>query len=230
MLVTLATTGVATLLVALPSENGPSYRFLRERPGGAPFRWEPCRPILYEVNLAGSPAGALADVREAVARISRATGIRFVFAGDTIRTPEQQEQAGFRRDGIDYLPVLIAWVPSYRFRAYADPEEIVGVGYAHPGVGSESWVYKSGLVILNQDLWLPAGFVNRDSLGPTLMHELAHVLGLGHVGQGDELMWSPDATMADSFPDPFQIRWGDGDREGLRRLGRAAGCVSPVLV
>ena len=40
-------------------------------------RWNPCEPIGYRINPAGAPPGAVAEVREAVARISAATNLTF---------------------------------------------------------------------------------------------------------------------------------------------------------
>jgi len=59
------------------------------------------------------------------------------------------------------------------------------------------------------------------------MHELGHVLGLGHVGASDELMYSPNAPAADSTPNVFQNDWGPGDLNGLEILGRHGPCPSP---
>lgn len=51
-----------------------------------------------------------------------------------------------------------------------------------------------------------------------VMHELGHVLGLGHVDDPDQLM-HPEGTVANTF--------ADGDRAGLARLG--AGACAPRL-
>ncbi|MBD9697901.1 matrixin family metalloprotease [Flavimobilis sp. GY10621] len=47
-----------------------------------------------------------------------------------------------------------------------------------------------------------------------VLHELAHVLGLGHVDAADQVM-APD--LDDSLPD-----LGAGDLTGLARLGQGA--------
>ena len=88
-----------------------------------------------------------------------------------------------------------------------------------------SWVYRSGSIVVNARYPMATGFASRDTLGPTLMHEWGHVLGLGHVADGGELMWSPDVQGADPFPAAMQSDWGEGDLVGLRELGRSAGCV-----
>jgi hypothetical protein len=193
---------------------------------GKPFRWEPCRPIHYELNLTNAPATAIADVNEAVARASRGSGIRFVFDGPTDRTPQEQEASDFRDPrSLDIRPVLIAWLPSAMFGEYADPNQALGVGYGVPGSGNGFWVYETGLVVINADARLHAGFADSYATGPVVMHELGHVLGLGHVPDGGEIMWSPDEPGSDLFPAANVTDWGEGDLAGLRRVGRAAGCI-----
>jgi hypothetical protein len=49
-----------------------------------------------------------------------------------------------------------------------------------------------------------------------LLHELGHVMGLGHVPAIGELMQAAGGGVTDLGP---------GDLEGLRRLGSAQGCL-----
>jgi len=61
-----------------------SYSFLfSDQAGCQPWRFNPCEPIRYVTNDVLAPAGALDDLREAFARITRATGIEFVHDGRT---------------------------------------------------------------------------------------------------------------------------------------------------
>jgi hypothetical protein len=83
------------------------------------------------------------------------------------------------------------------------------------------------VVVIDAGQRIPTGFGSRFSLGPVLMHELGHVMGLGHVGAADELMWSPRVPGHSRTPDLSQTDWGPGDLAGLRALGRAAGCLAP---
>ena len=227
LVVSLTAPGVLALVAFVPWSDGPpAYAFLERRCDGKPFRWEPCRAIHYEVNLAHASPTALADVTEAVARASRGSGIRFAFDGPTDRTPDAQEASDFRDpETLDIRPVLIAWLPSSSFSEYADPDEALGVGYGVPGSGNGYWVYETGLVVINADAPLHPGFAAPYALGPVLMHELGHVLGLGHVPDGSQIMWSPDEPGSDLFPAASVTDWGDGDLAGLQKVGRPAGCV-----
>jgi hypothetical protein len=49
-----------------------------------------------------------------------------------------------------------------------------------------------------------------------MMHELAHIAGLGHSRSPAELMYESTFVATD---------WGRGDRAGLRRVGRQEGCL-----
>ena len=54
--------------------------------------------------------------------------------------------------------------------------------------------------------------------GNVILHELGHATGLEHVSNRSALM---NPTVTSSTPNGF----GPGDRAGLKRLGRSAGCV-----
>jgi hypothetical protein len=78
--------------------------------------------------------------------------------------------------------------------------------------------YVTGQVALNtarDDL--VAGFDDRaTSWGSTLLHELAHLVGLGHVDDPDELMHV--------HPGDGPVAFGPGDLAGLAAVGAAQGC------
>ena len=62
-----------------------AFKFL-ERVGGSPVRWNPCDTISYAVNTDGATSSIEADPHEALARVTRATGIEFVPVGTTEET------------------------------------------------------------------------------------------------------------------------------------------------
>lgn len=202
------------------------FAFLGRSPDG-PYRWNPCQPITYEVNLTYAPPGALADVREAIHRVSEATGIRFIELGTTTRTADMQMGRAFqsRVPGEPrFYPLLIDWVPHEHFDLLADPHRAAAFAIPYRGFGELARTYVSGVVVMDAGGDLPPGFGERFSEGVVLMHELGHVMGLAHVGSPHELMWSPEVSSS-KLPDLWQTDWGPGDREGLRRLGREAGCL-----
>lgn len=232
LVVSLAAPGLLGLLAIAPWWDGPAaYSFIERRADGEPYRWEPCEPIHYEVNLEHAPPWAMSDVEEAVARVSSGSGMRFVLDGRTDRSPAEQRHGRFHElSTFTFRPVLIAWLPAEEFATYADPDEVIGLGFAVPGSGDDWWVYRSGLVVINADAPIPPGFSSGFSLGPVLMHELGHVVGLGHVGDTDEIMWSPELAGGNPLVVSNATDWGNGDLEGLRRLGRPAGCIGASSV
>jgi hypothetical protein len=211
---------------ALRAGGDGEYRFLARGPDGTPYRWDACAPIHYEVNLADAPPPALAEVREAIKRVADVTGYRFVYDGTTVRTADQQIGTAFQSGGTTsrWLPLLITWVPHEHFDYLADTHRAAAFGMPKTGDGAQHTLYESGLIAVDAGGRLAPGFDARYSEGVVLMHELAHVMGLGHVPDGSELMWSPDVSGADRNPDLGLNDWGPGDRHGLEILADHDAC------
>ena len=203
------------------------YRFLDRTSDGRPYRWDPCVPIHYEVNPANAPPGALADVREAVARVGSATGLRFTFDGTTTRTIEQQMGRSFQ-SGVPnaprWLPVLVAWLPHEHFVDLAETRRAAAFALPRTGDGQTYATYESGVIAVDAGIGLSQGFDDRFSDGVVLMHEWGHIVGLAHVASGAEVMYSPDVAGAADAPDAFLDDWGPGDRRGLEVLGQHGPC------
>ena len=190
-----------------------TYTFLQHQPGDPdrPVAYDPCRPIEYELNDTLAPPGAAPLVRDAVDGISRATGLQFEYVGTTDRVPDPDA----RPIGDSREPVLIAWttpqvVPELENRT-------AGIGGSRPQRHefSGDLHYVTGMVALDS----PAMHeVLAGPNGPALaraivLHELGHLVGLGHVKDSNELMHDDNAGRLDLGP---------GDREGLALLGSGA--------
>ena len=193
------------------------YRFLAVI-AGQPLRWNPCEPIHYVVNLGPAPAGSLGDVQDAVFRVAGITGITFEYEGlsDEFPSPDR-DLVQPDRYGDRWAPVLIAWVDprasAFDFEPDGHDAAAIASPFAAPGTG----VLVSGVIVLNAVDPNPPGFTLPGDQGPVLLHELAHVLGLGHVKQRGELMEPYGGGVTD---------YGPGDLEGLSRLGRGSGCLT----
>lgn len=192
--------------------------------GGKAVRWNPCEPIHYVVNLGAAPPGSLQDVQAAVLRLSSVTGIAFTYDGLTDEIPARDRDV-YQPDryGDRWAPVLVGWVDPRTSSFDFDPggREAAGVAgplYPRPG---PSTVYVSGVVALNVADPNPPGFGSPGTQGPVVLHELVHVLGLGHVKAQGELMEPSGGGVTD---------FGPGDLAGLRELGRSAGCLTTPAV
>jgi hypothetical protein len=209
--------------------NGYSFTFVKED-NCTPVRFDPCQPVHYVMNAAQAPTTGVADVDEAFNRLARATGMTFVNVG----TPSEASRRGaYVEDRYPgrWAPILVVWNRQSGDRANV---EVVGAGFP---VRVDD-VLVSGTLSLNSDAVsdrarntpLPAGFAPAPGFGAVgaegvtwgrvILHELAHVLGLGHTRDRDQLMY-PDTAEQTSHTTDYR----SGDREGLRLLGREAGCL-----
>jgi hypothetical protein len=197
----------------------------------SPVRWDPCQPVHFVVNPAGAPAGGVADVQEAFNRLGQATGIAFTNDGTTDEVGRRGPYVEDRYPG-RWAPILVSWTRNSGNRPNV---EVVGTGFPYRAGD----VLVSGTLTLNADAVsdrakntpIPDGYAPAPGFGAigaegatwgrVIMHELAHVMGLGHTRDRDQLMY-PDTAEQTSHTTDYR----PGDREGLRLLGRDAGCLS----
>jgi hypothetical protein len=186
---------------------------------GTPVRWDACSTIELVLDTRDAPAGAREDLDDAVATLREASGLDLVVSGATderpsgSRLPYQPEDHGER-----WAPILVAWAsPGVDGLPLRDTDRGVAIPLAVGRPGARTYV--SGQVVLNADRHdLRPGSADRsDSWGATMLHELIHVLGLGHVDDPDELMYV--------YPGEGPVRLGPGDRAGLRAVGAEGGCL-----
>ena len=109
---------------------------------------------------------------------------------------------------------------------HTDPDVVVGGG-GRPLVVEN--VIVTGHLVLNLDAVtdtdtrrpVPHGFGTGVNWGRIILHELAHVIGLGHVESRTSIM--NEALTQQTIS---SANWGVGDLIGLRHLGREAGCLA----
>jgi hypothetical protein len=201
-------------------QTGPRYTFIETTGTGDPVRWNPCQPIHYVVNdELADYSTAIADVQEAAQRVEDATGIDFVYDGQTDEAASQG-RAPYQPDryGEGWAPVLVAWTAPDTSPIEFSRGNDVALGVASPEFPphGRSDIYVSGWVAVNADYPGPGGFGIPSSVGLTVQHELGHVVGMGHTKVFGELMQTSGGGALD---------WGEGDLEGLALLGRDAGCL-----
>lgn len=201
------------------------------------IRWNPCqKAVTYAVNplQAGKTAAArdsaVADVKAAMHRVSRRTGIPFSYSGRTSEIPNNGggDSWSTRQKSAE---IVIAWVnqsrPKYRSNLLTNS----GSGY---GSGVGGWMMRAwtdskgawhaaigrGFVVLNagHNNLYRTGFGRGTTRGALLLHEIGHAVGLGHVGTTREIMYPTMLSRESS-------RYKYGDRTGLKRVGSPLGCI-----
>jgi len=215
--------GLAAVERLTRPESDPSqHSFLALRLDGSPVRWNACEAIRYVVNPSASPPGSVDDVHEAVRRVSAATGIAFTYEGLTDEEPSRRRPAYQpARYGDRWAPVLIAWVDPSSSDISFEQDGHRAAAVASPIVApGDDQIFVSGWIAMSLEDPNPPGFGVPGAQGPVVLHEMGHVLGLGHVDSQGEIMEPAGGAVTD---------FGPGDLEGLRQVGRQAGCLtSPV--
>ncbi|MEW1813021.1 peptidase M10A and M12B matrixin and adamalysin [Pseudarthrobacter phenanthrenivorans] len=190
---------------APPTEPSSAFKFLETNPDGSPVAYDPCRPIHYVTNGAKQPANGPQLVKEALAAVSKATGLVFIDDGST------NEPGGFQRKafqperyGDRWAPVLIAWIDQSDQPKYA--------GYTHSqwfSVDGGNAIYETGEV----DLSVNPAYNGDDKYElAVLKHEFGHLMGLAHDDDGDQLMTSKAIHQ--------KYDYQPGDLAGLAILGQ----------
>lgn len=186
---------------------------------GVPARFDPCRPVRYVVNGQGAPDGGIEDLHEAFRRAGAAAGMTFAFAGLTDeevtadRSPHQPD-----RYGPEWAPVLVGWV-AIDVPASSPRHDVLGWSARSTleNPGRQNVVVSGAIGLARSETRLGRGFRAGRYRGNVMLHEIGHLLGLGHVDTPGEIM----APTVDGAPGD----WGPGDRAGLALVGRDGGCV-----
>ena len=188
-----------------PGGHATTPRFLFANARG-PARWNPCRVINWRVRPKYLPAGGLGRLSAAVRKISAASGLTYRYAGRTT-----------------FLPFT-----GKKPREAADLYIAVAVQGEHPAIKPGVWGYGTvsvkthrdgvmevvnGYMMLNKAMFGYGPYFPVDNV---LAHELGHTVNLDHVDNYTQVM-NPYSTNVSDY--------GAVDRAGLRRVGRAAGCI-----
>ncbi len=204
--------GPDRLLPAVRGDGVGTYSFLSHQPGDtdAPVGYDPCKVIEVRVNPSGAAPGQVELVRSALDDVSGLTGLRFRYAGTT----DERPRWGPNRVPVVLgeprrSPVLVAWadadeVPELR-------GDVAAVGGSLPLPVGNRVRYVTGGVTLDTDVFDDLAEDRRDEAARAIvLHELGHLVGLGHVQDPGELMNEDNVGLTD---------FGPGDRAGLARVG-----------
>jgi matrixin len=195
-----------------PGDGG--YAFLSTHQDGTPVTWDPCRAMHYVVRASGEPAGGRELVQWAFGQLHKASGLQFLVDGTTDEAPDSDRPAYLRdRYGDRWAPVLVVW------SSPAESSMLTSntLGRAGPvpfgREGKDDLRYVSGLAVFNGPalaLQLRSGDDNKARA--VLLHELGHLVGLGHVPDPYQVMYDTNAYPVAAYR--------AGDRRGLALLGR----------
>ena len=205
-----ADAGLGRMMPA-PRQLGGSgdYTFMMSN-GRGPAAYDPCRPLHVVVNYERAPAGAEQLVTAAVAEVSAAAGLQIVVDGATDElAAESRPTVDRTRYGNRWSPVLIAWTTRERDSRLGDA---VGIGGSQVLEAPDGRLWNiTGAIHLDgatmgEMLERPDG---RERATAVVVHELVHVVGLGHA-QGDGQLMTVDGGGRTTL--------GDGDLSGLAEL------------
>ena len=193
--------------------NAP-YSYLEYQNSSSPYpvRWNPCQTIHYVVNLSNAPSYGLQLVQEVFAELSQATGMTFQYDGTTSELPTQGRSA-YDANG-QPNPILIAW------EANGQTDYLPAGSYV--GMGGQDTIYNSTYqqyqAISGEAAITTSYPLSQAQEVDLVLHELGHVIGLGHSSSRAEIMYPYVQGSLNTYQ--------SGDLTGLAQLGRAAGCLN----
>lgn len=182
---------------------------------GEPVRWDPCTPIGYVVRRRAGPENGFELIQQALQRISDASGLSFRFEGFTNELPGTKTRFGSNGTAAAW----IGWAFDDEVADLAPQTPLTGerVGLGGPSWNGGSARIFSGRAVMRSDATLAQKFGRGPTYGSVILHELGHMVGLGHSSSPQDLMF-PSLTYTSSGD------WGPGDRAGLYALGSSKPC------
>jgi hypothetical protein len=198
------------------SGDGGLFAFEQLNHDGTPSRWNPCVAVHYVVNLSQAPAGALSMVSAALAQVSAATGLQFVYDGTTSELASNNRPLAV---GGRWNPVLVVWERVGQSDYLAANGEDGEGGFVAVSNPQGRWVDVTGQVALDSAAGSIPGFAQEGGWAHLLLHEFGHVVGLAHVNDTTQVM-NPVSTVG------APTAYGSGDLAGLARLGASNGCLT----
>lgn len=197
-----------------------------------PVRWNGCqKAITYKVNLASVPsaqrAAVLADTKAAVNQIAGTTRFTFSYKGTTSEIP----RAGSMPRQSAELVIAYTTPSRTNYNLYGSVLGQGGLYYAWAsrtvnGRTTYSVAAQRGFVVIDAPDMLRrtrAGWGTGARRTNLMVHELGHAMGLQHVSDTHQQMYPMISSLS-----PRSLAWGD--RAGLTRIGRGAGCISTTYL
>lgn len=168
---------------AFGSSGGANDLFTKTE-GGRPVVWRTCKQVPVWVNTGSLGNDLYSTVDAALAKVSRVAGVEFRRTRSTTVVPDTEwYRIGHGRGGADgYAPVVVAFTSSKRTDLLSSSDAVGGSVTNAAGTGLQRRLV-TGAVAIDEDAFraLPSGF-GPGSQGSVLLHELGHIIGLGHTG------------------------------------------------
>lgn len=179
---------------------------------GTPVHWDACAPIHWVFRASGAPAGAFTVLKQVIAEIARDTTTAWVYDGQVSNLPTST----WLPRTVTNRAVLVGWSDA------AHSNLLRAQGQSVLAVTQTSWVPTRGSgkilsAVMALDGTERLTLSGAHSWRTVLLHEFGHAMGLAHAGGSSQLMYSNLSRSLSGLQ--------TGDLTGLRRVGRAAGCL-----
>jgi hypothetical protein len=195
------------------NETKNQFKFMQISDNKVPMYFAGCGPISYAVRQNYASERDLELIQYALAQVSETFGRDFIYKGLTDE---------FNVSDTDY-EILI------NFTSIAESQDLseasVKSGFEPAGLGGGfepiqtnkpvfgSWAWKKGMVWVEKEGWFNSNEYNKVNL---IMHEIGHVIGLGHPDKMDGQIMG--------YGDSESMELGTGDKLGILALSALAGC------
>lgn len=203
---------------AMSSEDDPDvWTALQRDDVGMAISYDRCEPLRYRINPQGAKPGWIDDIVAAIDIIANVTGLTFQRLPDTTEVPVSVGPRPTTLPDGTKNPVLIAFPTQAMVPGLGGALGIGGSTYlsGYDGPNFNPSVFYTGIAYFDRDADVPSGF-GAQSFGPLALHELGHMVGLGHVLNESEVMYPVLVDGSSGF--------GPGDLHGLRMLYRTQSC------
>lgn len=203
---------LAPVVAAPTASTAYSFAALQED-GVTPVTWSPCRVVSVVVNETGAPEGFWDEVVAVARELSDASGLVISVEGTTAEAPAP-ERAPYQSAayGERWAPVLVGVAGEDTVATLAG--DVAGLSQTNrAGMADGPWHIVSGYVYLDEDILDQSIGGGEPAWPAVLRHEMAHMIGLGHVADESQLMNEHTTTV---------LTYQDGDLNGIALLGQGA--------